>query len=87
MHDLQKASMLKRISAYLFDLILLMVAISGAAFALSAILGFVNHFDKYEAITDKYLNEYEAAEEFAKDICKRLIKLEEKLEKEIKNYL
>ena len=58
MHDLQKASMLKRISAYLFDLILLMVAISGAAFALSAILGFVNHFDKYEAITDKYLNEY-----------------------------
>ena len=36
---------------------------------------------------NKYLNEYEAAEEFAKDICKRLIMLEEKLEKEIRNYL
>ncbi|MBE6748430.1 MAG: hypothetical protein E7557_04275 [Ruminococcaceae bacterium] len=36
---------------------------------------------------NKYLNEYEAADEFSKDICKRLIKLEEKLEKEISNYL
>ena len=50
--------MLKRISAYLFDIILLMVAISGAAFALSAILGFANHFEKYEALTDQYLEEY-----------------------------
>ena len=30
---------------------------------------------------------YKAAEEFAKDICKRLIKLEEKLRSEVKNYL
>lgn len=36
---------------------------------------------------NKYLNEYEAAEERAKDICKKLIKLEEKLTNEMKSYL
>ncbi len=36
---------------------------------------------------NKYLNEYAAADEFSKDICKRLIKLEEKLETQMKDYL
>lgn len=36
---------------------------------------------------NKYLNEYKAADEFSKDITKRLIKLEEKLAKEIREYL
>ena len=36
---------------------------------------------------NKYLNEYAAADEFSKDICKRLIKLEEKLEAQMKDYL
>lgn len=36
---------------------------------------------------NKYLNEYEAAEEKVKDITKRLIKIEEKLVKDIKGYL
>lgn len=36
---------------------------------------------------NKYLNEYEGADEFSKDICKKLIKLEEKLEKEVRDYL
>lgn len=36
---------------------------------------------------NKYLNEYEAAEEKVKDITKRLIKIEEKLTHEIKSYL
>lgn len=34
-----------------------------------------------------YLNEYTAAEERAKDICKKLIKIEEKLVDEMKSYL
>lgn len=34
-----------------------------------------------------YLNEYEAAEEKAKDIAKRLIKLEEKLTKQVSSFL
>ncbi len=36
---------------------------------------------------NKYLNEYKAAEEFSKDICKRLINLEERLTIDIRKYL
>lgn len=36
---------------------------------------------------NRYLNEYKAAEERAKDICKKLIKLEEKLTNEMRAYL
>ena len=36
---------------------------------------------------NKYLNEYEAADEVSKDIAKRLINLEEKLAVDIRSYL
>ena len=36
---------------------------------------------------NKYLNEYEAANEKSKDICKKLINLEEKLITDIRGYL
>lgn len=36
---------------------------------------------------NKYLNEYEAASEKSKDICKKLIALEEKLTVDIRDYL
>lgn len=36
---------------------------------------------------NRYLNEYEAADEKTKDICKRLIKLEEKLREQMQEYL
>ncbi|MBR6741463.1 MAG: hypothetical protein IKL93_01835 [Clostridia bacterium] len=36
---------------------------------------------------NKYLNEYEAADEVSKDICKRLIKIEEKLLAQMRAYL
>ena len=36
---------------------------------------------------NKYLNEYSAADEVTKDICKRLINLEEKLAVDIRKYL
>lgn len=36
---------------------------------------------------NKYLNKYEAADEVSKDICKRLINLEEKLAIDIRKYL
>ena len=36
---------------------------------------------------NKYLNEYSAADEVTKDICKRLINLEEKLAIDIRKYL
>lgn len=36
---------------------------------------------------NRYLNQYEAAEEKVKDIAKKLITLEDKLAKDIRNYL
>ena len=36
---------------------------------------------------NKYLNEYEAADEFSKDIAKRLINLEEQLAIDLRGYL
>jgi hypothetical protein len=36
---------------------------------------------------NRYLNEYEAADEISKDIAKRLINLEEKLAIDIRKYL
>lgn len=36
---------------------------------------------------NKYLNQYQAADEFSKDIAKRLINLEEKLAVDIREYL
>ena len=36
---------------------------------------------------NKYLNKYEAADEVSKDICKRLINLEEKLTVDIREFL
>lgn len=36
---------------------------------------------------NRYLNEYEAADEVSKDICKRLINLEERLAIDIRKYL
>ena len=36
---------------------------------------------------NKYLNQYEAADEVSKDIAKRLINLEEKLAVDIRSYL
>ncbi len=35
----------------------------------------------------KYLNQYAAADESAKDVCKKLIALEEKLAKDLRGYL
>ena len=36
---------------------------------------------------NRYLNQYEAADEVSKDICKRLINLEEKLSVDIRKFL
>lgn len=36
---------------------------------------------------NRYLNQYEAADEFSKDICKRLIHLEERLTQQMRAYL
>lgn len=58
MYDLQKADMWKRISAWLFDFILLGIVIVGAALGLSAALRYDTHLTALEACYDKYEQEY-----------------------------
>ena len=36
---------------------------------------------------NQYLNQYKAADEYSKDICKRLINMEQKLAEDIRGYL
>lgn len=61
-YDLQKANMWKRISAYIFDVILYCIIAVGVAFLLSSALGFDSYFNGYEekrgAIREKYETEY-----------------------------
>lgn len=54
--DIQKASMWKRISAYLFDIILLVVLVTAVAFVLSAVFG----YDGYNQTLDAAYAGYEA---------------------------
>ena len=58
MYDFQKADMWKRISAWLFDFIIIGIVIVGFALGLSAILKYDAHYDKLEACYDKYEAEY-----------------------------
>ena len=57
-YDLQKAGLLKRASAYLLDVILLLIVITGAAFGLSALLGYDAYVEKLENIYEEYEIEY-----------------------------
>ena len=56
--DLQKASMWKRVSAFLFDFILLVIAVAGFAFLLSAVFGYDKHNAALDAAYAKYEAEY-----------------------------
>ena len=58
MLDLQKASVWKRISAALFDFIMLGIAIVGAALLLSTLLGFDGYVEQKEALERKYMTEF-----------------------------
>lgn len=54
-HDLQKASLLKRLSAYILDKIMLLVLITGVAFVLSGLLG----LDGYSQTLSESYTKYE----------------------------
>lgn len=57
-YDLQKAGMWKRISAFLFDNILLLVAIVGIMALLSTMLGYDKHSNTLNAAYEKYETQY-----------------------------
>ena len=56
--EIQRADFWKRISAFLFDMILLGIVIVGAAAALSAILGYDKHLDVVEQVEKEYVEMY-----------------------------
>lgn len=57
-YDIQKASMWKRISAWLFDAILLLVLITGFATVISMATGYDSQVKKMEGYEKKYAEEY-----------------------------
>ena len=58
-YDLQKASLLKRGSAFLLDLILLVVLATGFGLLLSSILNFDYYYDTLESCYQQYEKEYD----------------------------
>ena len=58
MYDFQKANVWKRISAYLFDFIILAVLAVGMALLLSTVLGYETHTARLVEIKDTYAAEY-----------------------------
>ncbi len=57
--DLQKANMWKRISAFILDMILLCIVMSGAMLALSAITGYDSHAVRLEQYYTDYAQQYQ----------------------------
>ncbi|MBO5906942.1 MAG: RDD family protein [Clostridia bacterium] len=58
MLDLQKASLGKRISAFLLDVILFVILATGAALLISAIVGFDGYLAEFEALEIEYSENY-----------------------------
>ncbi len=58
MYDLQKASMWKRISAYIFDAILVGILAVGIALLLSTVLGYDRYASKMDDAYERYAAEY-----------------------------
>lgn len=57
-YDLQKASLLKRASAFLLDFILLCILITGFAFGLSALIGYDTYSDRLDEAQKGYEEQY-----------------------------
>lgn len=67
MLDLQKASFLKRVSAWILDVILLMTLVVGIASAISAVVGFDAQGQKLESYYNQYEDEYGVTFEIAQE--------------------
>ena len=66
-HDLQKASLWKRASAWIFDFILLGILIVGVAFVLSAVLGYNGYNETLDAAYAQYEAQYDVEFEIGQE--------------------
>lgn len=57
--DLQKAGIMKRIAAALFDVILVAIVATGAWWLLNMAVGYDAHYEQLDQITQKYAQEYD----------------------------
>ncbi len=67
MYDLQKASLLKRFSAFLLDLILVVIVITGFAYLISVISGYDTHLNRLTEIETYYEKLYSVDFDIAKE--------------------
>ena len=67
MYDLQKASLLKRFSAFLLDFILTVILITGFAYLISVISGYDNHLNRLNEIEADYETIYSVDFDIAKE--------------------
>ena len=79
MYDLQKADMWKRISAWLFDFILMVILVAGAAFLLSVILNYDSISDELQAIETRYEQKHNVSFDISSDEHDALNEDEKKL--------
>ena len=66
-NDIQKANMWKRISAYIFDSILLIIIAVGVAFLLSTLFRYDENTAKREALRAEYESRYDVSFDIAKE--------------------
>lgn len=58
MYDLQKASIWKRISAWLFDIIIIAIVAVGLAWLLTAVFSYDSYVERFNTAKDSYAAEY-----------------------------
>ncbi len=76
-YDLQKASMWKRASAFLFDVIILGILVVGIAAALSSFLGYDKHMGKVDEAYARYEKQYGIDFEISQEDFNKLTKEEQ----------
>ena len=77
-YDIQKASMWKRFSAYLLDVILLIVLAVGVAFLLSVMLGYDVKYQEREEIRADYEQKYDVDFDISKEDYNKLSEADRK---------
>ena len=85
--DLQRASILKRVSAYILDFILLVTVITGAAFLLSALLDYDSYVDTLERVYAEYEEEYGIDLDISSEDFSALSREEQKLYDEVNKLM
>ena len=73
-YDLQKASMWKRASAFLFDVIILGILVVGIAAAMSSILGYDKYMGQVDEAYAQYATQYGIDFEISQDDFNKLTK-------------